>query len=175
MSEAAKAGDFPSRPGAGGDLARVEAAVAEGLRLARQAGRDAPTLRDAVWELMLEAGDTLKRLPDRERGWLTAVARGHWPDYARSAAADAGGRPAPASAAAIDRLDCLLAWLPQGAGTNAKRDMAVLFGLACGVRVAVLRRHLGCGRRTVYDVRDRGIARICGWLRQRSAYCRSLA
>jgi hypothetical protein len=51
----------------------------------------------------------------------------------------------------------------------------VLFGLACGVRAAVLRRNLGCGRRTIYDVRDRGIARICGWLRERSAYCRSLA
>lgn len=175
MPEAAKAESTAPRAGAGSDLARLEAAVAAGLRLAREAGRDAPTLRDAVWELMLEAGDTLRRLPDRERGWLTAVARAHWPDQARSAGADGDRRVAPASAAAIDRLDCLLAWLPQGAGANPKRDMAVLFGLACGVRVATLRRRLGCGRRTVYDVRDRGIARICGWLRQRSAYCRSLA
>lgn len=174
MPDAAQIDSAAARVTAGNELARLEAAVAAGLRLAREAGREAPTLRDAVWELMLEAGETLRRLPDRERGWLTAVARAHWPDQARSVGGDGERRAAPASAGAIDRLDCLLAWLPQGAGANRRRDMAVLFGLACGVRVAVLRRRLGCGRRTVYDVRDRGIARICGWLRQRSAYCRSL-
>jgi len=157
------------------DPSRIDAAVAEGLHRARQAGHEAPTLRDAVWELLLEAGDTLRRLPNREHGWLTAASRAHWPDFARSAAADSRMRLPPASGAAIDRLDSVLAWLPQAAGANPKRDLAVLFGLACGVRAAVLRRNLGCGRRTVYDVRDRGIARICGWLRERSAYCRSLA
>ena len=157
------------------ELARIDAAVAEGLRRAREAGRKEPTLRDAVWELLLEAGDTLSRLPNRERGWLTAASRAHWPDYARSAAADPRMQLPPASGAAIDRLDSVLAWLPQAAGANPKRDLAVLVGLACGVRAAALRRKIGCGRRTLYDVRDRGIARICGWLRGRSAYCRSLA
>ncbi len=162
---------------------RIEAAIGEGLRLARQAGCAEPGLRDAVWELLLEAADTLRRLPDRERGWLTAASRAHWPDYLRDsaaavaagdAAAPAGARPAPARAVAIDRLDTVLAWLPQAGGANPRRDVAVLFGLASGLRVATLRRGLGCGRRTVYDVRDRGLARICGWLRQQSALCRRL-
>ena len=167
------------------DRPRIEAAIAEGLRLARQAGRRDPTLRDAVWELLLEAGDTLRRLPNKEHGWLTGASRAHWPDYARETAAELYGavggaarerpRLGPASAAAIDRLDTVLGWLPQAAGKQPKRDVAVLFGLACGLRVATLRRNLGCGRRTIYDVRDRGIARICGWLRARSALCRSLA
>src|SRR3546814_6016097 len=49
-----------------------------GLRLARQAGREDPGLKEAVWELLLEAGETLSRLPNRERGWLSAASRAHW-------------------------------------------------------------------------------------------------
>jgi len=159
---------------------QIDATIAQGLALARQAGNDTPGLRDAVWELLLEAGDTLQRLPNREHGWLTGASRAHWPDYLRGAAADdavaaAPFRPGPASGEAIDRLDTVLAWLRHAAGSNPKRDLGVLFGLACGVKVASLRRRLGCGRRTVYDVRDRGIARICSRLRAESAFCRSLA
>jgi len=167
------------RRGGAAQEKQIDHAIIEGLARARLAGRDAPGLRDAVWELLLEAGDTLRRLPDRERGWLTAATRAHWPDYLRDGVEEAGAaaprvRRAPASGEAIDRLDTVLAWLLQAAGSDPKRDITILFGLACGVKVAFLRRHLGCGRRTVYDVRDRGIARICGWLRSRSAYCRSL-
>lgn len=152
-------------------------AVTHGLELARAAGRETPGLRDAVWELLLEAGDTLKRLPDRERGWLTAATRAHWPAYLSEAAAEGGAghlRPGPASAEAIDHLDTVLAWLPLAAGRDPKRDVAVLFGLACGLRVAQLQRGLGCGRRTIYDLRDRGVARICAELRRRSDFCRGL-
>ena len=39
-----------------------------------------------------------------------------------------------------------------------------MFGLAAGIPVRVLRRRFGIGRRTVYDVRDRGIRKICAWL-----------
>jgi hypothetical protein len=166
---------------AGGELWRSERAVAHGLQLAAAAGRAAPGLRDAVWELLLEAGDTLKRLPDRERGWLTAATRAHWPACLGEAAGQAASpaeptrlRPGPAGAEAIDHLDTVLTWLPLAAGRNPKRDVAVLFGLACGLRVAQLQRGLGCGRRTIYDLRDRGVARICGALRARSVYCRGL-
>jgi hypothetical protein len=165
---------MPAREAGARELERIDAVIVEGLRLARAAGRADPTLRDAVWELLLEAGDTLRRLPNRERGWLTAASRAHWPDHLRDVAAESASRLPAASGEAIDRLDSVLVWLPQAAGANPRRDLAVLFGLACGVRVAVLRRSLGCGRRTVYDVRDRGMARICGWLRKHSAYCRSL-
>lgn len=162
---------------------RIDAAVAQGLALARQAGKADPGLRDAVWELLLEAGDTLRRLPNREHGWLTAASRAHWPDYLRDAAVDhaaaASPRRGPASGAAIERLDIVLPWLQHAAdsarGRDPKREAAVLFGLACGVKVASLRRRLGCGRRTVYDLRDRAVARICARLRAESAFCRSLA
>jgi len=166
------------------EVRRIEVAIADGLALAGAAGRREPTLRDAVWELLLEAGDTLRRLPNRERGWLTAVSRSHWPDYLRGAAeewagggaAPAGaGRPSPARPEAIDRLDTVLLWLPRAGGANPRRDVGILFGLACGLKVAILRQRFGCGRRTVYDVRDRGIARICGWLREQSEICRRLA
>ncbi len=165
----------------------IEAAVTEGLRRAREAGREEPGLRDAVWELLLEATSTLRCLPNRERGWLTATSRAHWPEYLRSSAEELAGtadgsrqregrafRPAVASARAIDRLDTVLLWLPRAGGVNARRDVSILFGLASGLKVAILRRRFGCGRRTVYDVRDRGLARICGWLRKQSDLCRNL-
>lgn len=156
---------------------RLDAAIAWGLKRARQAGKQSPGLRDAVWELLLEAGNTLRCLPDRERGWLSAASRSHWPDYLRSAAGEVAGsatRRGPACAEAIDRLDNVLLWLPHAAGSNPRRDVAVLLGLACGAKVAGLRAQMGCGRRTIYDVRDRGLARICGWLRAQSAFCRAL-
>ncbi|WP_193370900.1 DUF6362 family protein [Pelagibius marinus] len=144
-------------------------------------------MRDAVWELLLEAADTLRRLPNREQGWLTAAARAHWPDYVRNTAEEFAGavgsagrqtapvlRPTPARAEAIDRMDTVLLWLPLAGGANARRDVSILFELACGLRVQVLRQRFGCGRRTVYDVRDRGVARICGWLRSQSELCRKL-
>jgi len=83
-------------------------------------------------------------------------------------------RPTPARAETIDRMDTVLLWLPLAGGANARRDVSILFGLACGLKVPVLRQRFGCGRRTVYDVRDRGIARICGWLRSQSDLCRKL-
>ncbi|MGF1594784.1 MAG: hypothetical protein ACFCUW_16000 [Kiloniellaceae bacterium] len=170
------------------ELRRIEAAVRHGLHLAAEAGRESPGLRDAVWELLLEAGDTLKRLPDRERGWLTAATRAHWPDSlsgvgevliggapgGATAGTGPARRPGPAGGEAIDRLDTVLPWLPLAAGRNRGREVAVLFGLACGLRVAALRRFFGCGRSTVYDLRDRGLARICGRLRAQSAFCRAL-
>lgn len=162
-----------------GERRRLEAAVAAGLEQARENGCSAPKLRDAVWALLLEAADTLRRLPNRERGWLTAASRSHWPDYLRSAAEElAGGaaaaRTAPAPPAAVDRLDTVLAWLPYAGGARPQRDQGILFGLACGAKVAGLQRRFGCGRRTVYDVRDRAIARICGQLRDQSEICRRL-
>ncbi len=152
-------------------LARTRSALAHGRALARSAGRETPDLRDAIWELLMEAADTLSRLPNRERGWLTAASRAHWPDVVRQyeeSLQDGHSPPSatmllrsPASAEAIDRMDTVLAWLPLAGGSNPRRDLAVLFGLACGAKVAALRRRFGCGRRTVYDIRDRALKRLC--------------
>lgn len=152
---------------------RMRMAVAYGLKLAAEAGRAEPSLRDAVWELLIEAADTLRRQPNREHGWLTASSRAHWPTFVRdieAAVAGPQGREAdasrytPASAGAIDRMDLVLAWLTHAGGTKGRRDVAVLFGLACGLRVARLRARFGCGRRTIYDIRDRSLTRLCRWL-----------
>lgn len=151
-------------------LYRVKLAVEHGLCLAEAAGRENPTLRDGVWELLMEAADTLKRLPNRERGWLTASSRVHWPEMLREFGAGyqrhsaSAPRLLPASPAAIDRMDEVLLWLVHAAGAKPQRDIGVLFGLACGVKVAFLRDRYGCARRTVYDVRDRALARLCYWL-----------
>ena len=151
-------------------LARGRSALVHGRVLAKSAGCDAPSLRDALWELLMEAADTLSRLPNRERGWLTAASRAHWPDFVRqyddslrggqAATGTTTLRRSPASAEAIDRMDIVLAWLPLAGGRNPRRDLAVLFGLACGAKVAVLRRRFGCGRRTIYDIRDRALKRL---------------
>lgn len=149
---------------------RVKLALEHGLYLAEMAGRQNPTLRDGVWELLMEAADTLKRLPNREKGWLTASSRAHWPEMVRefdsgTRCRGAGGpRLLPASAEAIDRMDEVLLWLAHAAGVKPQRDIGVLFGLACGVKVAFLRERYGCARRTVYDIRDRALARLCFWL-----------
>ncbi|HIP78533.1 MAG TPA: hypothetical protein EYH07_08755 [Kiloniellaceae bacterium] len=152
-------------------MARARSALVHGCALARSAGRESPDLRDAIWELLMEAADTLSRLPNRERGWLTAASRAHWPDVVRhyeeslqdgrAPSAATALRRSPASAEAIDRMDTVLAWLPLAGGSNPRRDLAVLFGLACGAKVAVLRRRFGCGRRTIYDIRDRALRRLC--------------
>ena len=158
-------------------LLQSRLALQHGYALARGGGCGEPTLKDAVWELLMEAADTLKRLPNRERGWLTAASRAHWPDIVREgqeltlAASRKSARSQPdriaripASADAIDRMDTVLLWLPHAGGSKARRDVAVLFALACGVKVARLRQRFGCGRRTVYDIRDRALGRLCSWL-----------
>lgn len=161
----------------GRSMLRARLALKHGLRLAEEAGRAQPSLKDAVWELLMEAADTLKRLPNRERGWLTATSRAHWPAIVRdveesfNGAAGKGPRDstvrynrAPATADAIDRMDVVLVWLVHAGGRKPQRDVAVLFGLACGIKVATLRGRFGCGRRTIYDIRDRALGRLCAWL-----------
>ena len=162
-----------NEPEPGRTVLRMRMAIAHGRRLAAQAGRAEPSLKDAVWELLVEAADTLKRQPNRERGWLTASSRAHWPAFVRDIEAEVAApqrrepgpaRYAAASAGAIDRMDMVLAWLSHAGGSKGRRDIAVLFGLACGLRVASLRTRFGCGRRTIYDIRDRSLARLCRWL-----------
>ncbi len=154
-------------------------AVLVGLRMCEEAGKAEPAVRDAVWELLVEAADTLKRLPDRERRWLRSGTFSSWPrtvrDYgeAFAAAVARGGRwetataaLAPPPAGAVGRLEIVMQWLAGAGGRAPRRETNVVFALAGGVPVRVIRRRFGIGRRTVYDIRDRGIRRICGWLEE---------
>ncbi len=147
-----------------------------GLRLARARGLAEPGPREAVWELLVEAAETLARLPDRERRWLTSGTRSSHPDVVHdlvevfAAAVGRGGwdrtrvRPAPPSPGAISRLDRVLTWPAALTGRQRARDLRVLFALAAGVPVRVIRARLGCGRQTVYDIRKRALDDIVAWL-----------
>ena len=155
--------------------------LAHGRRLAQERGCAAPTLRDAVWELLIEAADTLKRLPNQERRWLRSGTYSGHPEVLRelsdafAAAVAQGGwgatrvRPGPPSAGAITRLDEVLTWPGAIQSRNRARDCRVVFALAAGVPVRVIRGRFGCGRQTVYDIRDRGLTQICNWLETRLA------
>ncbi len=52
--------------------------------MSEEAGTTEPIVRDAVWELLIEAADTLTRLSDRERRWLGSGTRSFWPQTVRA-------------------------------------------------------------------------------------------
>jgi hypothetical protein len=142
-----------------------------------EAGVVDPSTKDAVWELMLEAADTLKRLPDGERRWLRSGTHSSWPGTLRehgevfAAAVSHGGRwepmspgLSPPSSGAIARFEIVILWLSQITGRSSRLETGVVFGMAAGIPVRILRRRFEIGWRTVYDVWDRGIRKICAWL-----------
>lgn len=142
----------------------VAALVLAGEVRAREHGGAEPTLEAVAWELLLEAADTLRRLPDRERGWLAACDRSAWPPVLIEAAerwanaVASGGwedmrvAKGPPSAAAIQRMDLLFALT---AGFPRPLDLRRAFGLASGVPARLIARQTRCHRRTVYVARDR--------------------
>jgi hypothetical protein len=159
----------PVSAAARGRNARI---LAAGADLARDAGIPEPSDTDAVWVLLQEAAETLRLLPDRERAWLRSGTYASWPPILRSyaetfaAAVDRGGRweepradrlPAPG---AVARMEGVLTWYGAIGGRNPRRDVGVVFALAAGVPVRTIRQRFGLGRRTVYDIRERGLARI---------------
>ncbi len=141
--------------------------MAAGTALARDHGVADPGLEAVAWELLLEAADTLKRLPDRERGWLATCDRSAWPSVLieqaeRWANAVAQGgwdamtvHPGPPSAAAIQRMDTLFRLT---AGFPRSLDLRRAFLLASGIPARVIAAHTRCSRRTVFNARDRTVA-----------------
>ena len=128
-----------------GGAVRARAAERAALRRAGAARYGALALSQAgggfgtsvlVWERIVEAAQTLKRLPDRERGMLRNGATA-WPDFLRKAI-EAYGYSGPARArlvpspGAIDRMEETLGWL---IAWPRREDMRVVILLASGVRV----------------------------------------
>ncbi len=162
------------------DLASI---IAHGERLARDTGLKDPTQRDAVWELLVEAFETLRSLPDRERGWLLSCERSHHPDvlienvelaeWEETLDALSLGeklkvvgevKPTPGHGA-IDRMDEVITWPAIIKTKNRRRDIAVLYYCASKRPTAVIRRRFNIKHRnTLYDIRDRGLAHIVVWL-----------
>lgn len=168
-------------------MERQQRALEHGYRLAVENGIKQPEMADAVWELMIEAAATLRRLPDRESGWLRAADRSHWPEIVRRIAEQYeiavervkdGMDPYDAPRARvrpdlqqIDRMDVVFGWMSaMGAPGRKRRDIQVVFDLANGVPVRIIRMRHRCGRSTVYDIRNRGIEKICALLEKTAGH-----
>ena len=166
-------------------MADLETIIAHGHRLARENGCKDENLRDAVWELLVEAFGTLQTLPDRERAWLLSCERSHHPPVVVENAELAeweqtldalslgeklrvlGPMRVVPLRGAVDRMDEVLRWPAIIKTKNRRRDVKVLVYLAGGVKTARVRRIFGLKRRNVYDIRDRGLNHIVAMIGQR--------
>lgn len=132
---------------------------------------------EIVKEWVAEALDTLRRLPDRERGWVYGQ-KSQWPDVWQSAAdafavdvqrvgrgertererreADAINSRGPASAIAISRLDCVIHWFK----ALDRREAQIVILTAQGVRHGLIRNRTGLGRTSVHRIQKAGLNKI---------------
>lgn len=60
-------------------------ALLDGRELLRREGFPAPPTRAIVWRLLVDAFETLDRLPDKERGFLSSGEKSAWPEIYRPA------------------------------------------------------------------------------------------
>lgn len=104
---------------------------------------------DLVERMLLEAAETLRRLPlEKPRGYFSAMptpVRNIHEAYGWEAARL---RPPPPSAAAIDRLDQVLSWM----GWLSEDQVRVVWARACGVPWRPVCRRLGCGRTKAWRI-----------------------
>jgi hypothetical protein len=152
--------------------ARTEAIVQKGYQLARFNGVEKPLLQDAIWALLVEMVDTLRRMPNQERRWLVNSLRSRHPATLCSQAesfanAVANGAWAeiklamgPPSPEAISRLDDVLTWPSLIKSKRRQRDIAVLLGTAAGIPPRVFRAQYGVTNSTVYDIKKRCLVQI---------------
>jgi hypothetical protein len=104
---------------------------------------------DEVEEMLIEAADTLKRLPaHRPRGYISSM-----PTPVRSVQEMLDCEPAklrrpPPPAAAIDRLDMVLGWM----AWLEEDQIRVLWARAAGVPWRPICTRLGCGRTKAWQI-----------------------
>lgn len=117
-----------------------------------------------VQDRIREAYDTLRRLPDDDRRFLTAGERGSWPGYVRdwqAYGADTVRMPRiPPTPGAIDRLHETLAWLiwVEKQIPRSQKILWVCFGK--GLSSARAARVVGIQRRTLQRLRRAAVDRI---------------
>jgi len=125
---------------------------------------DQKVARSEISDRVEEAWDTLKRLPDRERGLL--IARGQqWPVMLYTAAEHAAWKPMrsrrpPPTSRQIDRMHEVLGWLLELAKQNTDFFKAVWLCCAERKKPAEAAKVIGCHRETVRIWRDNGLARV---------------
>lgn len=104
---------------------------------------------DHVEEMLIEAADTLKRLPaERPRGYACSM-----PAVVRSTHEAYGWEPAklrrpPPSPQAIDRLDAVLGWM----AWLSEDQVRVVWARACGIPWRPICTRLGCGRTKAWQI-----------------------
>lgn len=142
-----------------------------------------PRPGDVVWYAIREAMDTLRRLPDREAGWLYAL-RGAFPEVALDhkdaleafetmvqrlalgevAAEDVEVRRPP-SPKAISRMEVIFGWHRYLRGKAKRRDWKILGLLGSGMAAARVAKIAHCSTRTVFFQRETQCAAIAHSLR----------
>ncbi|MEJ8571259.1 hypothetical protein [Microbaculum marinum] len=134
---------------------------------------------DAVWYALREAMETLRRLPDREAGWLYCQ-RSLWPEFAHDhedkveayatmlervkigelpVEALAPRRP-PVSPKAVSRMELVFGWNAYVVSKYRRRDWRILCMSANGTPAGSVARISHCSKRTVYDRRELQTAAI---------------
>lgn len=141
-------------------------------------------LKLVVWKLLENAADTLARLPDRERVWLTSCDRAGWPEVVHSAQElyEANlqrlvdlreqtetrlPRQAVTDPTAIPRMLTVLDWLQFVRGRRVKRDKMIVLAMAGGMsQNYAARRFMGDKTgQAAYMVKQKVVAQIAQGLR----------
>lgn len=166
-------------------------AIEAGIDLLRAEGYQVSfpeSLSSIVWRLLVEATDTLRRLPDREKGWLMAGDRIAWPEVIHSAQEHYEAelqrlvdlkmskelaplpRLAVADPAAIPRMLTVLSWLRYYTArktsmsriSKLQQEKRAMLEWALGAPTKRVRYLLGGGSRNKpYMVRQRFLEHIC--------------
>jgi hypothetical protein len=138
-----------------------------------------PLPREVVMRSLVDACDTIRRLPDQERGWLYSM-RTLWPEVVRDrqddheayeamlARINSGEESADVllpvrriSSAAVSRMMAVTETYPHLlVGRDRRRDWTILTMLARGYDGKVTARAARCHKNTVYDRRDLQLSRL---------------
>ena len=145
-------------PRRGGGFAGL---LSQGAVLAQASGIERPSPADAVWALLVEAAEVLKRLPDRERRWLLQSLRSRHPEilherWEYGAWDRRNPRPGPPAAGAITRMDLTMALLRRlPASRHWRRDIRILWALASNVPPRAVARRVGLRANSVSKFRHK--------------------
>lgn len=169
------------RPPSREEVASARKAIQQGHDILRAEGLTKPPLKIVIWRLMQDAVETLKRMPDRERAWLSSAARSAWPAVVHTAQEmfeaevhrltdlkmSKEEAPLPrlsiTDPSAPSRMLTVLGWLRFMQGKNLVRDKGVIMELAAGIGPSKVRYRYFRGdssESTVRWVKQKSVAQI---------------
>lgn len=169
------------RPPGEREVEDARKALRQGADILRQEGLPTPSLKAIVWRLLQDAVETLGRMPDRERAWLTSAARSAWPavwhtpqeqfeaEVHRLTDLKMSKEEAPLPKLAITdpsapgRMLIVLGWLKYVQSRNPVRDKGVVMDLARGIGPSKVRHRYfraDSSESSVSWVKQRSVAQI---------------